>query len=117
MKKTDNNITELVFILDRSGSMGGLESDTIGGYNALLEKQKEKYGWEFLFIGANIDAIATAKAFGISEDRSVNYRADSAGTNVVYQAMCEAVSSVRRGKPLAKSWSKPIEDDYKSRKK
>ena len=52
-----NNMTELVFILDRSGSMAGLESDTIGGFNSMIEKQKEKYGWEFLFIGANIAAI------------------------------------------------------------
>ena len=215
MTKT-NNITELVFILDRSGSMGGLEDDTIGGFNSMLErqkkesgeayvstvlfdhetqvlhdrlstdkvapltgrdyvvrgstalldasgksvrhignihkyarpedvpartmfvittdglenasreydgkqikklieKQKKKYGWEFLFIGANIDAIATARSFGISEDRAVNYRADRQGTGVVYRAMSEAVSNVRKGKTLAPSWSKAIEEDFESR--
>ena len=213
-----NNLTELVFILDRSGSMGGLESDTIGGFNSMLEKQrkqdgaayvstilfdhetevlhdrvpiekvkpltehdytvrgctalldaiggaihhignvhkyarpedvpqttmfviitdgmenaskrysgkeikamiekeKKKYGWEFLFIGANIDAIATAKAFGISEDRAVNYHADQQGTQVVYETMCDAVSCARRGMPLAPSWNKAIEDDYNGRKR
>ena len=218
MTKTNNNITELVFILDRSGSMGGLESDTIGGFNAMLEKQKKetgeayvstilfdhetevlhdrlpieqvapmtdrdytvrgctalldaigkavhhignihkyarpedvpahtlfmittdgmenasreysgkdikrliekqqkKYGWEFLFIGANIDAIATAKSFGIAEDRAVNYHADKQGTGVMYQAMSCAVSDVRNHRPLSKSWSKKINEDYNKRKK
>ena len=200
MKKT-NNITELVFILDRSGSMGGLESDTIGGFNAmiekqkhedgkafvstvlfdhetevlhdripiesvdpmtdkdytvrgctalldaigksirhtmfvittdgmenasreysgaqikkLIEKQKKRFGWDFLFIGANIDAIATAKSFGINEDRAVNYHADKRGTDVVYCAMSEAVSNVRCGRKLEKNWSQKINDDYNSRK-
>ena len=215
MKK--NNLTEIVFILDRSGSMAGLEGDTIGGFNSLLktqkaetgkayvstvlfdhesivlhdrvpidrvpemtrrdytvrgctalldavgdairhiknihkyarpedvpehtmfvittdgmenasreysgaqikkliEKQKKRFGWEFLFIGANIDAIATAKSFGINEDRAVNYHADKRGTDVVYCAMSEAVSNVRCGRKLEKNWSQKINDDYNSRK-
>ena len=213
-----NNITELVFILDRSGSMGGLESDTIGGFNAMLEKQKKEtgeayvstvlfdhetevlhdrlpigqvapmtdrdytvrgctalldaigkavhhignihkyarpedvpehtlfmittdgmenasraysgkdikkliekqqkqYGWEFLFIGANIDAIATAKSYGIAEDRAVNYHADKKGTGVMYEAMSCAVSDVRNHRPLAKGWSRKIDEDYNKRKR
>ena len=216
MTKTENNITELVFILDRSGSMGGLESDTIGGFNSmiakqkkqegvtyvstvlfdhetvvlhdrlplerieplteedycvrgctalldaigksvrhignihkyarpedvpentmfviitdgmenasrefsgreikkLIEKQKRKYGWEFLFIGANIDAIATARSYGISGDRAVNYHADSQGTNVVYESVSEAVTAVRSRKPLAASWKTSIKKDFEKR--
>lgn len=215
--KNTNNITELVFILDRSGSMGGLESDTIGGFNSLVEKQKkqdgecyvttvlfdnfiekihdrvklseverlteedfyvrgctalvdaigtsvkhienihryirksdvpehtmfviitdgmenasreftgdkvremienhkENDGWEFLFIGANIDAVKTAKGFGINADRAVNYHADKKGTGVVYRAMEKAVGCVRASAPLKKSWCEEIDDDYKSRK-
>ena len=214
--RVKNNITELVFILDRSGSMVGLESDTIGGFNSMLEKQKKekgrafvstvlfdhktvvlhdrlpvdkvapltdrdytvrgctalldaigksihhisnihKYarkedvpehtmfviitdgmenasrfysgreikkmieqeksrcGWEFLFIGANIDAIATARAFGISEDKAVNYRADKKGTGVVYESVCAAVSNVRKGKAIEPSWSGSIQKDFNSR--
>lgn len=217
MKNTRNNITELVFILDRSGSMAGLESDTIGGFNSLIAKQKkldgecyvttvlfdnfieklhdrvklseveeltvedyyvrgctalidaigesvehiesihkyirksdvpghtmfviitdgmenasrkfssdevkkmieqhkEKDGWEFLFIGANIDAVETAKHFGINEERAVNYHADTKGTNVVYRAMEKAVGCVRKSVPLAPSWSREIDEDFKSRK-
>ena len=216
MKKVKNNITELVFILDRSGSMSGLESDTIGGFNSLIEKQKKvdgecfvttilfdnlietlhdrvrlqdiqklteddytvrgctalidaigttvkhigkihKYaraedipehtmvviitdgmenashkfssdevkkmierrkegdGWEFLFIGANIDAVETAKHFGIDEDRAVDYRADKKGTGVVYETMERAVGCVRACMPLKKSWKKAIVEDYESR--
>lgn len=211
-----NNITEIVFILDRSGSMGGLEKDTIGGFNSMIAKQKKqngeayvstilfdhesvvlhdrlplekielmteedytvrgctalldaiggavkhignihKYartedipehtmfvittdgmenaskrynsseikklieqkkeeGWEFLFIGANIDAVETANTYGISKDRAVNYNADCKGTGVVFESVCEAVSSVRGGRTLRPSWSKKISEDYKSRK-
>ena len=213
MKK---NCTELVFILDRSGSMAGLESDTIGGFNAMIEKQKKtegdcwvstvlfsdrsevihdrlpldrvpplteedysvggctalldaigdavkhigsihKYarkedvpehtmfvittdgmenasrrysssevkklierqkekGWEFLFLGANIDAVETAKTFGIREDRAVNYKADSAGTRLNFQVLAEAVSQVRQSRPLASGWKARIDEDYQSRK-
>lgn len=217
MKKTNNSITELVFILDRSGSMAGLESDTIGGFNSLIEKQKkqhgecyistvlfdnesevlhdriklseikkmtdkdyyvrgctalidaiggaihhianihkyarpedvpehtmfvimtdgyenashiytsdrvksmikhekEKYGWEFLFIGANIDAVETAKNFGINENRAVNYHADSQGTNVVYDTVAETVCCMRVSLPIDSNWSDRINKDYNSRK-
>lgn len=212
------NRTELVFILDRSGSMSGLEADTIGGYNALLDKQKKQegeatvttvlfddryellhdridlqgvapitekqyyvrgttalldaigrtiqktvnaqrntapqlradkvlfvittdgcenasrefsyeqiqamverekreYGWEFLFLGANIDAIATARRFGIGADRAVNYHADSEGTRLNYEVVGEAVCCVRAGAPMQASWKERIERDFKSRKR
>ncbi len=217
IKSRSNSITELVFILDRSGSMSGLESDTIGGFNAMVEKQRKqegtcyvstflfdsktdclhdrlelsavpqmtdkdycvggctalldaigeaiehiknihkyarkedvpantmlvittdgmenasrKYssagikkmisaqkegGWEFLFIGANIDAVETAAKYGIAEDRAVNYNADKKGTRVVYEALSKAVSGVRKCAPLSADWSEDINKDYQARKK
>ncbi len=215
--KVKNNITELVFILDRSGSMSGLESDTIGGFNSLIEKQrkengkcyvttvlfdnlvetlhdrvdlekimpmtdkeyyvrgctalidaigstithvaqihkyirredvpehtmfviitdgmenasreyssakvkkmiekeKEKYGWEFLFIGANIDAVETASHFGIGADRAVNYHADKKGTKVVYEAVNQTVGCMRNCAPIQADWSDSINEDFNSRK-
>ncbi len=215
MKK---NLTELVFILDRSGSMSGLEADTIGGFNSMLEKQKKeagealvstilfdheitvlhdrtevqnvspltdrdysvrgctalldavgsairhignihkyarpedvpehtlfiittdgmenashiysadqvkemierqkaKYGWEFLFLGANIDAVATARRFGIGEDRAVNYHSDSVGTQLNYAVMGETISDVRASRPLSAGWKQKIDEDFKKRKK
>ena len=210
-----NSTTELVFILDRSGSMAGLEDDTVGGFNAMIDKQKKedgrcyvstilfdhevetlhdrvpleqiepitrddyfvrgctalidaigmtvshieevhryirpedvpartvfvittdglenaskeysadkvrkmierkkKNGWEFLFIGANIDAISTAKHFGIGADRAVNYHADRKGTAVLYNCVSRAVSKARACEPMAADWSAEIQDDFDSR--
>ena len=213
-------MTELVFILDRSGSMSGLESDTVGGFNsmigrqkrepgdclvstvlfddfsevihdrvplenvpkltekeyfvrgctalldavggaihhignihkyarpedrpektmfvittdglenasrrygydkvkAMIERQKEKYGWEFIFLGANIDAAKEAARFGISADRAVRYQSDRVGTALNYEVISEAVSSVRAcpGVPLAAGWKDRIEADFKKRGK
>ena len=216
MKK---NLTELVFILDRSGSMAGLEDDTIGGFNAMIEKQKresgealvstvlfdndcevihdrvdiqrinpmtrneyyvrgctalldavgaaihhignvhkyareedrpektlfvittdgmenasrkysyeklkamierqkEKYGGEFLFLGANIDAPKEAARFGIGADRAANYHADSEGTNVIYETVSEAIAQVRCcAAPLSADWKQRVDEDYKKRGK
>ena len=209
-------MTELVFILDRSGSMSGLESDTIGGFNSMIEKQKkeegevlvstvlfdnesvvihdripldkvprmtedqyftrgctalldavggaihhignihkyarkedvpektmfiittdgyenaskrysyekvremiehekEKYGWEFLFLGANIDAAAEAKRFGISEDRAVNYKCDKVGTALNYDVISQAVCNVRACGCIDSNWKQRIDEDVKKR--
>ncbi len=217
-KTAKNDLTEMVFILDRSGSMAGLESDTIGGFNAMIEKQKkqegkafvttvlfnsenrtlhdrapletvapmtdldytvggctalldaigstirhiadihkyarpedvpahtvfvittdgmenaskefdaaqvrmmvernkEENGWEFLFLGANIDAVATARHFGISEDRAADYHADPQGTAVNYRALDEAITCIRTCHSLDSGWKKAIDKDYKSRSK
>ena len=211
-----NNITELVFILDRSGSMAGLESDTIGGFNAMLAKQKkeegvayvttvlfdtrytrlhdrlkiadvpamtekdytpggctalldaigdtvhhiinihryarpedvpektvvviitdgqenasrrydleqikaligheqEKYGWEFLFLGANIDAVETASRIGISAARTSNYMPDEDGVELCYAAVSDAVSAVQRRAPLSSAWKAVVERDHMKR--
>ena len=210
------NSTELVFILDRSGSMSGLETDTIGGFNSMLEKQKKesgeafvttvlfddkyellhdrydikgvnlltekeyyvrgstalldaigitinnigkalsdtneedrpgkvlfviitdgmenssrefsyekvkemvehqksKYSWDFIFLGANIDAIKTANSFGISADMATNFVSDSVGTQLNYKIVSEVVSSFRKGKKVDKSWKDEIEKDYNKR--
>ena len=215
MKK---NLTELVFILDRSGSMAGLEKDTIGGFNAMIEKQKreegqayistvlfdnhsevihdrvalekvpemtereyyvrgctalldavgsaihhignvhkyareedrpektlfvittdgmenasrrysyervkemitrqkEVHGWEFLFLGANIDAAREAARFGIAPERAANYHADSRGTEVIYGAVSEAVCEFRASRPVASNWKHKIDEDYNGRNK
>ena len=210
-------MTELVLILDRSGSMSGLEKDTIGGFNSMLEKQrkepgdavvstvlfdnetevihdrvaiadvpnltdkeyfvrgctalldavgdaihhignvhkyarkedvpektlfiittdgmenasyrytydkvrhmidrqKERCGWEFLFLGANIDAAAEASRFGIDESMAANYHCDEAGTALNYEVISEAITSVRAcAAPLSADWKKKIDADYKKR--
>ena len=214
-----NNITELVFILDRSGSMAGFEKDTIGGFNSTIEKQKKqdgkvyvstvlfdnvsevihdradisevnpmteedynvrgctalldavggaihhignvhkyarpedvpehtvfiittdgmenassvyssskikgmierqrkKYGWEFIFLAANIDAEETAEDIGIRRERAVNYTQDEEGVKATYAVMCEAITSVRKCKNLdAGEWRESLDKDNKRRRK
>lgn len=210
------NRTELVFILDKSGSMSGLEADTIGGFNSLLKKQKKKAGdvvvttvlfddryqilhdrfdindikpisekeyyvegstalldavgktirkidnvrknrrhnghvdkvlfviitdgmenashefsyeqirktirhrkkkcdWEFLFLGANIDAAATAEQYGISADKAANYCADSEGTRLNYKVLSSAISDIRSNRKLSGEWKKEIDRDFSER--
>ena len=209
-----NNLTEVVFILDRSGSMSGLEGDTIGGFNSMLKKQreeegdanvttvlfddeiemlhkrvnikkiknitskdyyvrgctalldaigysinfminvqekeeraknvlfiittdgyenaskeysyekikkmityeKERYNWQFLFLGANIDAISTARNFGISEEFASNYVSDEVGTQITYEVMNSAISTCRAMGVVDGSWKSRVEDDYEMRK-
>jgi hypothetical protein len=81
----------------------------------LIERQKEKFGWEFFFLGANIDAVATAKKYGIGSDRAVNYNCDSQGTKLNYEVMSDAICSLRASKPLAAEWKRKIEQDYSQR--
>ena len=212
----NKELTEIVFILDRSGSMCGLEADTIGGFNSMLEKQKqaegkailsavlfsdqsqvlydrvdidriepmtdaqyqvggctalldaiggavhhignvhkyareedrpsktifiittdgyenssrhysydqvqkivkrqqERYGWEFLFLGANMDAISAARSFGIREDRAVRYKCDSTGTSKNFNVVSDTLCSFRAEACIAPGWSKEIEDDVRER--
>ncbi len=205
----NNGITELVFILDKSGSMSGMEADTIGGFNAMIEKQKkiegkvlvstilfsnfsevlhdrksleditpltekdyqvggctalldaiggaikhvgnihkyarkedvptrtlfvittdgmenasriysseqvkkmvkrqeEKYGWEFLFVAANIDAVETAESIGIRKERAANYSVKE-GTKIMYCEMDSAISGFRCSGKIKKDWAINIE--------
>ena len=83
----------------------------------MVERQKEKYGWEFLFLGANIDAVETARGFGISEDRAVNYHSDSEGTQLNYEVLNDAISAVRSSAPLGADWKSRIDEDYENRGK
>lgn len=214
----NKNLTEMVFILDRSGSMSGLEKDTIGGYNSLIkkqkeedgdavvtlvlfddqydiihdridikkvkpitnkqyfargttglldavgktinyvgnrhknaldsevpsktmitiitdgmenasrkfnfrqikhmiERQKEKYGWEFIFLGANIDAVSAAADIGITSDRAATYRADTKGTRTNFDAVNNVACCMRQRAPISKKWKDSIEKYAKRHRK
>ena len=86
-------------------------------YNKVRKMIEQKYGWEFLFLGANIDAAAEAKRFGINADRAVNYKCDEVGTALNYEVIGEAVCSVRACRPLSADWKKRIDTDVKKRGK
>ena len=83
----------------------------------MIELQKEKFGWEFIFLGANIDAVEVANDYGINADRAVNYTFDSVGTTLNYKVINEAINTVRANKPLMDDWKEEIEKDYKARNK
>lgn len=81
----------------------------------MIECEKEQYGWEFLFLGANIDAAREAARFGIHADRAVNYKCDVEGTALNYEVIGDAVCSVRASKPLSASWKARIDADVSKR--
>ena len=84
---------------------------------AMIRRQQERYGWEFLFLGANIDAAQEAGRFGIRPECAADYHADSRGTQVIYESLAEAVCQVRTcAAPLRADWKKEIDRDFKGRK-
>ena len=83
----------------------------------MVKRQQERYGWEFLFLGANIDAVKEAASFGINADRAVEYCSDSDGTSLNYRVLTEAVSNYRSKACLEPSWKAPIEADMKRRRR
>ena len=82
----------------------------------MIRRQEEKYGWEFIFLGANMDAAREAARFGIRRDRAANYHADSKGTETIYESVSEAISQVRTcAAPLTASWKQKVDEDYQNR--
>lgn len=110
----DEDVPEkTMFVITTDGMENASRMYTIDKVRAMIERQKEKYGWEFLFVAANIDAVGTAASYGISEDRAVNYRADKKGTAVLYDAVGDAVCNFRSSAPMSSSWREKLERDNK----
>ena len=105
-----------MFIITTDGMENASRCYTYAKVKKMVERQKEKYGWEFLFLGANIDAVETAEYFGITEDRAVTFRNDSIGQRLNYEVVSDAVSCVRECAPLGSEWKERIEKDFRSRK-
>ena len=104
-----------MFVIMTDGMENASRNYSSDRVKQMIERQKKRYGWEFLFIGANIDAVETAARYGIDADRAVNYHADKEGTRVVYQSVANAVCSLRENKELKADWSEEIDRDYKER--
>ena len=105
-----------IFVITTDGMENASHRYTSEEVKRMVNRQKEKYGWEFLFLGANIDAVETAAHFGISEDRAVNFHNDARGQRLNYASVDEAVRCVRSSAPLSREWKDRIEKDYSSRK-
>lgn len=105
-----------LFIITTDGMENASRRYTYEKVRKMIERQKEKYGWEFLFLGANIDAVAEAGKFGIDESMSANYHCDSVGTALNFEVIGEAISSVRAcSAPLSSDWKRKIDADFKKR--
>jgi uncharacterized protein YegL len=91
----DYRAEKVMFVIITDGEENSSREYTTEKVKAQIERQKNKYGWEFIFLGANIDAVETAERFGISADRAVEYRSDSIGTKLNYTVLSEAVSMYR----------------------
>ena len=105
-----------LFVITTDGMENASRSYGSGEVKAMIERQKEKHGWEFLFLGANIDAVETAGRFGIGADRAVNYRSDSEGTRLNYEVLSKTVSAVRCSAPLGAEWKERINEDCRNRR-
>ena len=104
-----------IFVIMTDGMENASRHYTSDQVKAMVQRQKERYGWEFLFLGANIDAVETAAHFGIEEDRAVTFRNDACGQAVNYATVGEAVRSVRANERLERSWKQAIERDFENR--
>lgn len=112
----ENKPEKTLFFITTDGMENASVEFNYERVNEYIQLQKEKYGWEFIFIGANIDAIGTAKKFGIDADRAVNYRADKRGTNLNYKVMNETITELRVNKSIRADWKEDIDTDFKERK-
>ena len=104
-----------IFVITTDGYENASRKYSADRVKQMIERQKEKYGWEFIFLGANIDAVETAKSFGISEDRAANYVNDGEGIEVMYSAQCCLMSDIRRNRVNERSWKSNVEADYMRR--
>ncbi|MBQ8510023.1 MAG: VWA domain-containing protein [Clostridia bacterium] len=105
-----------LFVIITDGMENASRQYTADKVKEMIERRKKEHKWEFLFLGANIDAISTASRFGIDRDHAVEYTSDSAGTQLNYEVVSEAVSAVRCSQPVNAGWKKRIENDRKNRR-
>ena len=105
-----------IFVITTDGMENASHRYTSDEVKTMVKRQKERYGWEFLFLGANIDAVETAAHFGIDEDRAVTFHNDAEGQALNYAEVSAAVSQVRASMPLGAGWKEKIERDFRTRK-
>jgi len=108
----------VLFVITTDGMENASCEFDYGMIKSMIERQKSQYGWEFIFLGANIDAVKVADRFGVSRNRAQNFHNDSEGIALNYAVMCETVTAFRAapsGAKLSDNWSAEIQADYKKR--
>jgi len=108
---------KVIFIITTDGMENASREYSYEKIKSMVERQKENYGWEFIFLGANIDALETAERFGIHRDRAANYHSDSRGTQTNYKVVNEAISNLRAYNELNANWKDEIDEDFQKRHK
>lgn len=106
---------KVIFVITTDGMENASSEFDLNKLKALVERQKSGYGWEFLFLGANIDAVDVASRFGIAPGRVQNYHADSAGTKLNYAVTASAVASFRETGAVDENWGAAIREDFERR--
>ena len=104
-----------IFVITTDGYENASRRYTSDRVKQMVERQKQKYGWEFIFLGANIDAVETARNFGIDEERAANFVNDGAGIGVMYEAQCCLMSDIRQSRKNDRAWKKNVDADYQKR--
>lgn len=113
--KKEYQADKVMFVIITDGMENSSSEYSYEQVRAMIERQKERYKWEFIFLGANIDAIATASRLGIGKDRAADYNADSMGVGISYGAVCKMVSDIRQSGEIDVDWKERIDKDYKKR--
>jgi hypothetical protein len=113
----EHRADKVMFVITTDGMENASKEYDYRKIKKMIEHQKEKYGWEFIFLGANIDAVFTASKFGIGPDRAANYNSDSKGTRLNYVAVSNVVSELRTSGKIAESWKDKIDEDFEHRGK
>lgn len=107
--------SKVLFVITTDGMENSSTRYSYEKIRRMIEEKKKEFGWEFIFLGANIDAVRAAESIGISEDRATNYNCDSEGTRLNYEVISETVSCLRTNKNISDNWKNKIEVDYKKR--
>ena len=113
--KKEHQADKVMFVIITDGMENSSQEYAYDKIKGMIEKQKEEYNWEFIFLGANIDAIATAAKFGIEEDRAANYNPDGEGTQLNYQVVSDLIVELRAERAVSSDWKEKIDKDYNNR--
>ncbi|HJV17052.1 MAG TPA: hypothetical protein VJ546_06660 [Bacillales bacterium] len=111
----DERAEHVMFVITTDGMENTSREFSYEKIRQMIEHQKILYSWEFIFLGANINAIETAERFGISKDKATNYHADSEGTLLNYEVISETVSCLRANRKISENWKERIDEDFKRR--
>lgn len=113
----EHRAKKVLFVITTDGMENASRNYRLSDIRVLIERQKLEYGWEFLFLGANIDAEEVGGRFGIDRDKTANYHADKQGTYVNYSSIDKAVNSFRHNDSIVSDWKSEIDEDFTNRKK